>query len=405
MADHILLVLARTKGPCEIEACFALCEAMALEPCAPHEAIPHYRRAFRLWPCLDSSMCGDGVPSKLRSEVDSLVEARGSPPKSEFPDGASSILGAHRMEWPHVLMEQKETHERLLDSFDVDGIARYIAEHGVQNVVVMCGAGISTSAGIPDFRSPGSGLYDNLQKYNLAQPEDMFSLHHFRQSPAAFYELVRELWPGSFAPTPCHHFLRLLHDKGILKRCYTQNIDSLERQAGLPCEKLVAVHGNFDQAHVIETEPEKLVDIIELKAAIDQGEEGWKELRERRGGLVKPKIVFFGEALPERFQELHAEDLASCDLLLVLGTSLVVSPFCELVSKANPSAPRLLINWEQVGLCHQLTGGFRFHLEGEGANWRDAFYQGNVDDGILALALALGWASDLDASVSSYTKQ
>ena len=200
--------------------------------------------------------------------------------------------------------------EPILSSFDMEGIARYISEKACRRIVVMCGAGISTSAGIPDFRTPGTGLYDNLQRFNLPQAESIFEMGFFRENPAAFYELVREMWPGNFEATPAHYFIRLLHDKGLLLRCYSQNIDSLERRAGLPAEKLVAAHGNFDEAHVIDTEPEVKVDINELKAALDQGEEGWKRLREEKGGLVKPKIVFFGEELPERFARLHRTDLS-----------------------------------------------------------------------------------------------
>ena len=56
----------------------------------------------------------------------------------------------------------------------------------------------------------------------------------------------QELFPGTFEPTPTHYFMRLLHDKGLLLRCYTQNIDSLEHLAGLPKDAIVAAHGNFD---------------------------------------------------------------------------------------------------------------------------------------------------------------
>ena len=247
----------------------------------------------------------------------------------------------------------------VLSSFDMEGIARYIADKGCKQVVVMCGAGISTSAGIPDFRTPGTGLYDNLQRFNLPQAESIF-------------ELAREMWPGNFEPTPAHYFVRLLNDKGILLRCYSQNIDSLERRAGLPAEKLVAAHGNFDEAHVIDTEPEIKVDINELKAALDKGEEGWRALKDAKGGLVKPKIVFFGEELPERFARLHRQDLATCDLLIVMGTSLVVHPFAGIVGYATRTAPRMLINRDRAGTCDSLKFGFRFHLEGED-NWRDVF--------------------------------
>ena len=57
---------------------------------------------------------------------------------------------------------------------------------------------------------------------------------------------MQELFPGTFQPTPAHFFMKLLHDKGLLLRCFTQNIDSLENQAGLPKEDIVAAHGNFD---------------------------------------------------------------------------------------------------------------------------------------------------------------
>jgi NAD-dependent SIR2 family protein deacetylase len=261
----------------------------------------------------------------------------------------------------------EKPRKALLESFDLEGISKYIAEKEVKNIVVMCGAGLSTSAGIPDFRTSGTGLYDNLQKYNLPDPQAIFTLDYFRENPDAFYELAKEMWPGNFQPTPGHYFIRLLHDKGLLRRCYSQNIDSLEKLAGLPSEKLVAAHGNFDEAHVIDTEPEKLVDIVEVKAAVERGKEGWMELREKHGGLVKPKIVFFGEGLPDRFGELQGGDLGESDLLLVLGTSLVVSPFNKLVGKAAPEAARCLINMEPAGRVdadQPLERGFRFSKEG-----------------------------------------
>mmetsp|Transcript_23500 Transcript_23500/g.74096 ORF Transcript_23500/g.74096 Transcript_23500/m.74096 type:complete len:433 (-) Transcript_23500:52-1350(-) len=315
---------------------------------------------------------------------------------------ALAAMGVHPLQ---VVRRQEELEEplgeRLLVTFDLHGVARYLIQRQCRRVVVMCGAGISTSAGIPDFRTPGTGLYHNLQRFNLPQAESIFDLDYFKQNPAAFYELCKEMWPGNYSPTPAHYFIRLLSDKGVLLRCYSQNIDSLERQAGLPAERLVAAHGNFDSAHVIDTEPEQVVEIAELKRALDMGEEGWRGLCSRKGNLVKPKIVFFGEQLPDRFLQMHRQDLNSCDLLVVLGTSLVVEPFAGLVGQASPSAPRFLVNREAVGTCDQLRRGFRFHLQEEGQNWRDAWYSGDCDDGCRAFAAALGWEAELSALVES----
>lgn len=160
----------------------------------------------------------------------------------------------------------------------IETVAEAIRSGAVKRIVVMSGAGISVSAGIPDFRSPGTGLYDNLQKYNLPTPEAIFEINYFRSNPKAyvlsllllclgdtesnsFYTLAKELLPGTHKPTPTHYFLRLvsralvarsrrshaapmqLQDKGLLLRIYTQNIDTLERVAGIDGDKLVEAHG------------------------------------------------------------------------------------------------------------------------------------------------------------------
>ena len=110
----------------------------------------------------------------------------------------------------------------LVSSFDMRGIAEFMRGPRCQNVIVMCGAGISVSAGIPDFRTPGTGLYDNLQKYDLPTPQSIFELDYFRERPDAFYRLCAELWPDNYAPTPTHHFITEMHARGQLRRCFTQ---------------------------------------------------------------------------------------------------------------------------------------------------------------------------------------
>ena len=93
----------------------------------------------------------------------------------------------------------------------------------------MTGAGISVSAGIPDFRSPKTGLYDNLQKYDLPTPQSIFEMDFFNSKPQAFYQLADEFLDcEKFKATPTHYFIELLQKKKVLQYLLTQKIDNLE---------------------------------------------------------------------------------------------------------------------------------------------------------------------------------
>ncbi|GFO04060.1 NAD-dependent protein deacetylase sirtuin-2, partial [Plakobranchus ocellatus] len=92
----------------------------------------------------------------------------------------------------------KENPPCVLEELTLNGIAKYLASDKVKNVITMAGAGISTSAGIPDFRSPGTGLYDNLAAFDLPSPQAIFEIEFFRANPKPFFVLAKELYPGLF---------------------------------------------------------------------------------------------------------------------------------------------------------------------------------------------------------------
>ncbi|WIA11354.1 hypothetical protein OEZ85_011475 [Tetradesmus obliquus] len=253
-------------------------------------------------------------------------------------------------------LQQQQQQPSLLSSCDLAGIAHYIASGRARNIVVMAGAGLSVSAGIPDFRTPGTGLYSQLQRFQLPWPEAVFDIRFFRHNPKPFYLLAKELFPGGYCPTPAHFFLKLLHDKGLLLSAFTQNIDGLEQLAGLPADKVVPAHGSFDGAHCIDCG--RACSVYAVQQAVYDDEVATCD---SCGGLVKPDIVFFGEPLPARFHRRRLADLAQADLLIVMGTSLVVQPFASMIDAVPADCPRLLINMNKGS--EQSTGLSGFVLD------------------------------------------
>ncbi|XP_055115213.1 NAD-dependent protein deacetylase sirtuin-3, mitochondrial isoform X3 [Symphalangus syndactylus] len=235
-------------------------------------------------------------------------------------------------------------------------------------------------AAAPGFffsRSPGSGLYSNLQQYHLPYPEAIFELPFFFHNPKPFFTLAKELYPGNYKPNVTHYFLRLLHDKGLLLRLYTQNIDGLERVSGIPASKLVEAHGTFASATCTVCRRPFPGEDIRADVMAD---------RVPRcpvcTGVVKPDIVFFGEPLPQKFL-LHVVDFPMADLLLILGTSLEVEPFASLTEAVRSSVPRLLIN-------RDLVGPLAWHPRS-----RDVAQLGDVVHGVERLVELLGWTEEM----------
>mmetsp|Transcript_14658 Transcript_14658/g.24973 ORF Transcript_14658/g.24973 Transcript_14658/m.24973 type:complete len:194 (+) Transcript_14658:55-636(+) len=112
---------------------------------------------------------------------------------------------------------QRRLEANTESRYTYDDLVQGLKGGKYRKIAVITGAGISVSAGIPDFRSPKTGLYSNLQKYDLPRPQAIFDIAYFREKPGAFYHLAREFLDlENFQPTPTHYFIRLLQDKGRL---------------------------------------------------------------------------------------------------------------------------------------------------------------------------------------------
>ena len=162
----------------------------------------------------------------------------------------------------------------------------------------------------------------------------------------------------------------------MLLKHFTQNIDCLERQAGVPGEMIVEAHGSFASQRCIDCQKSYPDDLMHEK--VDSGE---VPKCDECGGYVKPDIVFFGEALPSTFFDNRSLP-AEADLCIVMGTSLSVQPFASLPSFVSDGVPRVLINMQRVG--------------GMGSRPDDVLLLGDCDDGVRRFAKALGWEEELE---------
>ncbi|MCO5566151.1 hypothetical protein L7F22_019827 [Adiantum nelumboides] len=252
-----------------------------------------------------------------------------------------------------------------------------------KRIMILGGAGLSTSCGIPDFRSK-DGIYAQLQHGDaqyaqaLSDPTDMFDKEFFLYDPTCFFSFAKQIFPSNFKPSPSHRFIKLLEEKEKLLRHYTQNIDTLEDAAGI--ERVLHCHGSFSKAacttpdctftvsgsyikeDIFAQRVPKCPRCLEAEQAKRQTNSGknqknWKsgedddddddddELDTLPGiGVLKPCITFFGEKLSDEFDRCVVQDREEVDLLIVIGTSLKVAPVSELVGHIPHSTPVILIN-------------------------------------------------------------
>jgi NAD-dependent deacetylase len=189
-----------------------------------------------------------------------------------------------------------------------------------KSTVVLTGAGISTAAGIPDFRGP-KGLYVT-RRYD---PELVFEIHNFHRMPEYFYEFTSDFADTvkDISPTFTHGFLARQEEAGLLEGVITQNIDILHQLAG--SKNVLELHGSYRSATCQSCR--KQLNELDYDWWIDSMKNSTRPPIVHCpacGGLLKPDIVFFGESV-NAYGEAEAM-VSGCDLLLVLGSSLNVTP-------------------------------------------------------------------------------
>jgi NAD-dependent deacetylase sirtuin 2 len=144
----------------------------------------------------------------------------------------------------------------------------------------------------------------------------------------------------------------------------------LEHMIGVPEEKIHNAHGSFKKGHCISCKKE--YSLKWMKDEISAHEFLKCNNKDCSNGLVKPDIVFFGEALPDDFFNDLEEDFAKCDLLIIIGTSLKVHPFAGLTTLVEKECPRILVNRDPVGND--------FLYDDPQRNYRDVFLSGECDE-------------------------
>ena len=202
-----------------------------------------------------------------------------------------------------------------------------------ERAVVLTGAGISVPSGIPDFRTPGTGLWENVD------PMEVAHIDAWRRDPDRFWSFYGQRFASltDKRPNDAHRALAELERRGLVRGVITQNIDRLHRMAGT--ERLIEVHGSIEWSVCLECRGRQPIErVVELLAAADGAPECPACI-----APLKPDVVLFGELLPERaLAEAHAL-AADADLMLCVGSSLEVYPVAGLPAVTSGAGGRLAL--------------------------------------------------------------
>lgn len=219
-------------------------------------------------------------------------------------------------------------------SLDPDAVLR-LAEliRGAGTVVALTGAGISVPSGIPDFRSPGTGVWEDVD------PMEVAHIDAFRRDPRRFWSFYGQRFHTleDKEPNGAHRALAELEARGKLDAVVTQNIDRLHGKAG--SREVIEVHGTISTSSCLVCGQVRPLD--DVRARLDAASDGVPRCDE--GHPLKPDVVLFGEMLPAAAINRAFELAASADVLLCIGSSLEVHPVAGLPGLTRQTGGALAI--------------------------------------------------------------
>jgi len=222
-----------------------------------------------------------------------------------------------------------------------------------RRVLVLTGAGVSTESGIPDFRSPG-GLWSRYDPRELTYDKFCSS----EETRRMYWRLATEAYPTleQALPNAAHRAIVEMERSGKLLALVTQNIDGLHQKAGSDPERTIEIHGSALRAYCIECG--EFFDREEVHRRVLAGESA--PLCGACGGPLKPATVSFGQAMPEEDTRRAFEAASRCDLMIVVGSSLVVYPAAGLPDHAVAAgAPLVIVNREPTDKDQLAAGVLR----------------------------------------------
>ena len=288
---------------------------------------------------------------------------------SDFHPSTTAIdTGIHELQ-SHIITNSNRKHFKYANFIELLKNGKFT------KIAFMIGAGISTSAGIPDFRSE-NGIYQTIkEKFKVNSPEDFFSKPLFKSKPEIFYNLCKLMNFDSFKPTLTHYFMKYLIDKNYAQIVFTQNIDALETKAGINKDNIVFAHGTSNEAHCPQCNVD--VDVNEVKHCINNDEVKYCT---NCKGPCKLKVVLYGENLPDNFYT-NMFMLNECDLVFIIGTSLRVEPFASLTEQIDKHK-----SWVVV-INKELVGNFDYKNNLS----HSLFIQGLCDEIVKSILIDCGW--------------